>query len=66
MDTDFDALFVRGAAAGLSAALVIGRARMRTLVVDAGEPSNGTALAIGGGGLAATVLHRTLVAGQAR
>ena len=43
MDTDFDALVVGGAAAGLSAALVLGRARVRTLVVDAGEPSNRTA-----------------------
>jgi thioredoxin reductase len=48
MDTDIDALVVGGAAAGLSAALVLGRARVRTLVVDAGEPSNRTASAIGG------------------
>lgn len=48
MQTDFDALVVGGAAAGLSAALVLGRARVRTLVVDAGEPSNRTAPAIGG------------------
>jgi len=48
MDTDIDALVVGGAAAGLSAALVLGRARVRTLVVDAGEPSNRTAHAIGG------------------
>ena len=48
MDTDFDALVVGGAAAGLSAALVLGRARVPTLVVDAGEPSNRTAPAIGG------------------
>jgi thioredoxin reductase len=48
VDTDFDALVVGGAAAGLSAALVLGRARVRTLVVDAGEPSNRTAHAIGG------------------
>ena len=48
MDTDIDALVVGGAAAGLSAALVLGRARVRTLVVDAGEPSNRTAPAIGG------------------
>jgi thioredoxin reductase len=48
METDFDALVVGGAAAGLSAALVLGRARVRTLVVDAGEPSNRTAPAIGG------------------
>lgn len=48
MDTDVDALVVGGAAAGLSAALVLGRARVHTLVVDAGEPSNRTAPAIGG------------------
>ena len=48
MKTDFQALVVGGAAAGLSAALVLGRARLRTLVIDAGEPSNGSAPAIGG------------------
>jgi thioredoxin reductase len=48
MDADIEALVVGGAAAGLSAALVLGRARVRTLVVDAGEPSNRPAPAIGG------------------
>jgi thioredoxin reductase len=48
METDFEALVVGGAAAGLSAALVLGRARVDTLVVDAGEPSNRSAPAIGG------------------
>src|SRR5918996_6450199 len=48
MDVDFDSLVVGGAAAGLSAALVLGRARVQTLVVDAGEPSNRSAPAIGG------------------
>jgi thioredoxin reductase (NADPH) len=48
METDFEALVIGGAAAGLSAALVLGRARVRTLVVDAGEPSNRNAPAIGG------------------
>jgi thioredoxin reductase len=48
VDSDFDALVVGGAAAGLSAALVLGRARARTHVVDAGEPSNRPAHTIGG------------------
>jgi thioredoxin reductase len=48
METDVQALVIGGAAAGLSAALVLGRARVRTLVVDAGEPSNRSAPAIGG------------------
>ena len=48
MSADHEALIVGGGAAGLSAALVLGRARVRTLVVDAGEPSNLAAPAIGG------------------
>lgn len=48
MDTTWDCIVVGGGAAGLSAALVLGRARRRTLVVDAGEPSNGVAHGIGG------------------
>ncbi len=48
MDTDVEALVVGGGAAGLSAALVLGRARVRVLAVDAGEPSNRVAPAIGG------------------
>ncbi len=44
----YDCIVIGGGAAGLSAALVLGRARKRTLVVDAGEPSNRFAHGIGG------------------
>jgi thioredoxin reductase len=40
---DYEVLVVGGGAAGLSAGLVLGRARRRTLVVDAGEPRNAPA-----------------------
>jgi thioredoxin reductase len=40
---DYDVLVVGGGAAGLSAALVLGRARRRVAVVDAGEPRNAPA-----------------------
>jgi thioredoxin reductase len=48
MDTNWDCIVVGGGAAGLSAALVLGRARRRTLVIDAGEQSNRVAHGIGG------------------
>lgn len=48
MDTPWDCIVVGAGAAGLSAALVLGRARQRTLVVDAGRQSNRAADGIGG------------------
>ncbi|KAA0092090.1 NAD(P)/FAD-dependent oxidoreductase [Mycolicibacterium sp. P1-18] len=45
---EWDCVVVGGGAAGLSAALVLGRARRRTLVVDAGRQSNLPAHGIGG------------------
>ncbi|QLH21043.1 NAD(P)/FAD-dependent oxidoreductase [Streptomyces sp. Rer75] len=43
MTNTYEVLVIGGGAAGLSAALVLGRARRRTLVVDAGEPRNAPA-----------------------
>lgn len=48
MDETWECIVVGGGAAGLSAALVLGRARRRTLLVDAGAPSNLVAHGIGG------------------
>ena len=45
---DFDCVIVGGGAAGLSAALVLGRARRRTLLVDAGGQSNRPSPGVGG------------------
>ncbi|RNL56343.1 NAD(P)/FAD-dependent oxidoreductase [Arthrobacter oryzae] len=41
--TDYDVLIVGGGAAGLSAALVLTRARRKVLVIDAGQPRNAPA-----------------------
>lgn len=43
MKNDFDVVVIGGGAAGLSAALVLTRARRRVLVVDAGAPRNSPA-----------------------
>ncbi|MDO8212378.1 NAD(P)/FAD-dependent oxidoreductase [Conexibacter sp. CPCC 206217] len=48
METTWDCTIVGGGAAGLSAALMLGRARRRTLLIDAGEPSNRHAHGVGG------------------
>lgn len=48
MTKTWDCIIVGGGAAGLSAALVLGRARRRTLVLDAGGQSNRAAHGIGG------------------
>lgn len=45
---DFECAVVGGGAAGLSAALVLGRARRTTLVIDADDPSNRASPVIGG------------------
>jgi len=48
MEDTWDCIVVGAGAAGLSAALVLGRARQRTLVIDAGQQSNLPAHGIGG------------------
>ena len=44
----YDAVIVGGGPAGLSAALVLGRARKRVLVVDADRPANAVSQGVGG------------------
>jgi thioredoxin reductase len=48
MNETWDCIVVGAGAAGLSAGLVLGRARRTTLIVDAGEQSNLAAEAVGG------------------
>jgi thioredoxin reductase len=48
MDKLWECVIVGGGAAGLSAGLVLGRARRQTLIVDAGQQSNLAAHGIGG------------------
>src|SRR3954471_24773826 len=42
-EQDFEVVIIGGGAAGLSAALVLGRARRRVIVIDAGQPRNAPA-----------------------
>ncbi|OBF26526.1 pyridine nucleotide-disulfide oxidoreductase [Mycobacterium sp. ACS1612] len=48
MDSKWDCVVVGGGAAGLSAGMVLGRARRRTLLIDAGRQSNLAAHGVGG------------------
>src|SRR5688500_4655361 len=44
----YDAVIVGGGPAGLSAALVLGRANKRVLVIDEGRPANAVSQGVGG------------------
>ena len=46
--SDYDAVIVGGGPAGLSAALVLGRARRHVLVIDSGRPANAVSQGVGG------------------
>ena len=46
--TTYDVAIVGGGAAGLSAALVLGRARRRVVLIDAGQPRNAPAAHVHG------------------
>ncbi|MBF8187042.1 FAD-dependent oxidoreductase [Nonomuraea sp. K274] len=48
MDAKYDVVVVGGGAAGLSGALILGRARRKVLVIDAGEPRNAPASGVHG------------------
>ena len=48
METDWECIVIGGGVAGLSAALALGRARRRTLVLDRGGQSNRPAAHVGG------------------
>lgn len=63
----YDCVIVGGGAAGLSAALVLGRARQRTLLLDAGGQSNRVVEHVGGGlMLDGTAPGELYAAGRAR